>query len=146
MGPPRKIGKIWAILGFSRPTQKMGREGPKWGGDAFLRHNKTSPTIWAERILILRTFDFWIFGVPNLPPFFFMGDTYFQESASIFSWVKKIRNLPSFFFMGEKYFQEFAPIFFMGGPHVGPPPTWAHPLGPRFGPRRRRRTNSQIPT
>ena len=37
---------------------KMAREGPKWGGDAFLRHKKTSPTIWAERILILRTFDF----------------------------------------------------------------------------------------
>ena len=99
---------------FFRPTQKMGREGPKWGGDAFLRHKKTSPTIWAERILILRTFDFWIVWGPKF--------------ASIF-------------FMGEKHFQEFAPNFFMGGPDVGPPlgphmgpptkwvgPTWAHPL------------------
>ena len=61
MGPPRKISKIWAIFGFFRPTQKMGREGPKWGGDAFFRHKKTLPTFWAERILILRIFDFWIF-------------------------------------------------------------------------------------
>ena len=111
MGPPRKIGKIWAIFGFFRPAEKMGREGPKWGGDAFLRHKKTSPTIWAERILILRTFDFWIFWGPKFASNFFMGEKYFQESASNF-------------FMGEKYFQEFAPNFFMGGPHVGPP-TWA---------------------
>ena len=40
MGPPRKIDKIWAIFGFVWPTEKMGREGPKWGGDAFLRHEK----------------------------------------------------------------------------------------------------------
>ena len=29
MGPPRKIGKIWAIFGFFRPTQKMGPNGPR---------------------------------------------------------------------------------------------------------------------
>ena len=61
MGPPRKIGKIWAIFGFFRPTEKMAPEGPKWGGDASFRHKKTLPTFWAERILILRIFDFWIF-------------------------------------------------------------------------------------
>ena len=124
MGPPRKIGKFLTIFGFFRPTEKMCREGPKWGGDVFLRHKKTSPTIWAERILILRTFDFWIFWGPKFASIFFMGEKYFQEFASNF-------------FMGEKYFQEFAPIFFMGGPHVGPP-TWAprgptH-LGPGLGP------------
>ena len=44
-----------------------------------------------------------------------MGETYFQEFASIFSWVKNIfRNLP--------------PIFSWVGP------TWAHPLGPHVGP------------
>ena len=154
MGPPRKIGKIWATFGFSRPTEKMGREGPKWGGDAFLRHKKTSPTIWAERILILRTFDFWICGVPNLPP--------------IVSWVKNIfRNLPPFFSWVKNIFRNLPPFFSWVGPTWGPPtwaprgpthlgPTWAHPLGPRLGPRRRRRrrrcrrrlrrTNSQIPT
>ena len=31
IGPPRKIGKILAFFGFFQPTQKMGREGPKWG-------------------------------------------------------------------------------------------------------------------
>ena len=148
MGPPRKIGKICAIFGFFRPTEKMGREGPKWGGDAFLRHKKTSPTIWAERILILRTFDFWIFWGPKFASNFFMGEKYFQEFASIFFMGEKyFQEFASIFFMGEKYFQEFAPNFFMGGPHVGPThlgPTWAHPLGPRR--RRRRRTNSQIPT
>ena len=147
MGPPRKIGKIWAIFGFFWPTEKMGQEGPKWGGDAFLRHKKTSPTIWAERILILRTFDFSIFWGPRFASIFVMGEKYCQEFASIFV-------------MGEKYFQELAPIFFMGAPrgptHLGP--SWAHPLGPRLGPGRRRRrrqrrrrrlrrrTNSQIPT
>ena len=129
MGPPRKIGKIWAIFGFSRPTEKMGREGPKWGGDAFLWHKKISPTIWAERILILRTFDFWIFGVPNLPPIFSWVKNIFRNLPPFFSWVKNIfRNLPPIFSWVQKYFQEFAPIFFMGGPHVGPP-TWA-PRGP----------------
>ena len=118
MGPPRKIGKICTIFRFFRPTQKIVREGPKWGGDTFFRHKKTSPTFWAERILILRTFDFWISWGPKFASIFFMGETYFQEFASIF-------------FMGEKYFQEFAPNFFMGGPHVGPThlgPTWAHAL------------------
>ena len=133
MGPPRKIGKILAIFGFFRPTQKMGREGPKWGGDAFLRHSKTSPTIWAERILILRTFDFWIFFGPKFASIFFMGEqyfqevasiffmseTYFQESASIFFMGGKyFQEFASNFFMGEKYFQEFAPIFFMGEKYV----------------------------
>ena len=38
--------------------QKMGREGPKWGGDALFQHKKTSRTFLAERILILRIFIF----------------------------------------------------------------------------------------
>ena len=42
---------------------------------------------------------------------FFMGEKYFQQSASIFSWMKNIfRSLPPFF-MGETYVQEFAAIF-----------------------------------
>ena len=142
MGPPRKIGKICAIFGFFRPVEKMGREGPKWGGDAFFRHKKISPTIWAERILILRTFDFWIFLGPRFASNFFMGEKYFQESASLFFMGEKyFQEFASNFFMGEKYVQEFASNFFMGenffqefasnflGPHVGPP-TWAH-VGPQ---------------
>ena len=146
MGPPRKIGKFWAIFGFFWPMEKMGREGPKWGRDAFLRHRKTSPTIWAERILILRTFDFWIFLGPKFASNCFMGEKYFQESASIFLWVKNIfSNLPPFFSLVKHIFRNLPPIFSWVGP------MWAHPLGPRLGPRRRRRrrlrrTNSQIPT
>ena len=134
MGPPRKIGKIWVIFGFFRPTQKMAREGPKWGGDAFLRHKKTSPTIWAEQILILRTFDFRICWGPKFASNCFMGENYFQDLASnFFMGEKYVQEFASIFFMGETYFQEFAPNFFMGGPHVGPP-TWA-PRGPtHFGP------------
>ena len=40
IGPPRKIGEILIIFGFFWPMEKMAREGPKWGGDAFLRHKK----------------------------------------------------------------------------------------------------------
>ena len=99
MGPPRKICKIWAVFWFFRPTEKMGREGPKWGGDAFLRHKKTSPTIWAERILILRTFDFWILWVLNLPPIVSWVKNIFRNLPPFFSWVKNIfRNLPPFFY------------------------------------------------
>ena len=76
MGPPRKIGKIWAIFGFFRPTQKMGREGPKWGGDVFFRHKKILPTFWAERILILRIFVFWIFLGPKILAWAHLGPTW----------------------------------------------------------------------
>ena len=82
------------------------------GRDAFLRHKKNSPTIWAERILILRTFDFWIFGVPNLPPIFSWVKKYFQEfSSNFFMGEKYFQESASIFFMGEKYFQEFGPKF-----------------------------------
>ena len=158
MGPPRKIGKNLTIFGFFRPTEKMGREGPKWGGDAFLRHKKkTSPTIWAERILILRTFDFWFFWGPKLASFFPLVQTIFRNLPLIFSWVKNtFRNLPLFCSWVKNIFRNLHPFFSWVGPTWGPPtwaplgPTWAHPLGPRLGPRRRRRrlrrTNSQIPT
>ena len=113
MGPPRKIGKIWAIFGFFRPTEKMGREGPKWGGDAFLRHKKTSPTIWAERILILRTFDFWIFGVPNLPPSCSWVKNIFRNLPPVFGSPELVGTLPQALF----FLQKNGPWIF-GGPTI----------------------------
>ena len=41
--------------------QKMTPDGPKWGQEDFFLLIQTLPTFWAERILILRIFIFWIF-------------------------------------------------------------------------------------
>ena len=67
-GPPRKISKILAFFAFFRPTQKMGPGGAKWGQEDFFLLIQTVPIFWAERILILRIFIFWIFWAPNLGP------------------------------------------------------------------------------
>ena len=45
--------------------EKMAREGPKWGREDFFQLIQALPTVWAERILILRTFIFSIFWIPN---------------------------------------------------------------------------------
>ena len=112
MGPPRKIGKMCHFFfDFSGLRKKIAGRAPNGAGTPFSGIKKNSPTIWAERILILRTFDFGIFWGPKFASMFFMGE-------------KTIQKFPPNLFMGEKYFQEFAPIFFMGEPHVGPP-TWA---------------------
>ena len=115
MGPPRKICKICVIFGFFRPTQKMGREGPKWAGKVFFRLKKTSPTFWAERILILRIFVFLIFLGPKFLAWAHLGPP---------TWARHGWAHP----LGPG----------MGGPtHLGPawvgPPTWAHRLGPGVG-------------
>ena len=97
MGPPRKIGKKCAFLGFFRPVEKIAGRAPNGAGTPF-SGIKNSLTIWAERILILRTFDFWIFWGPKF--------------ASLFSWVKHIfRSLPSFFH-GWKIFSGICRHFF----------------------------------
>merc|ERR1712023_621983 len=64
-GPTKETGKICAIFGFFRPTQKIAREGPKWGREGIFPANKTLPTFWAERILILRILFFLFFWVQN---------------------------------------------------------------------------------
>ena len=46
----------------------MGREGPKWGREDVFLLIQTLPTFWAERILILRVFIFWMFWAPSLGP------------------------------------------------------------------------------
>ena len=60
-GPPRKIGKIF---GFSGPRKKWPRMAPNGAGRFFFQLKKILPTFWAERILILRIFNFWIFWKP----------------------------------------------------------------------------------
>ena len=93
----QNLSNFWIF----RPTQKMGREGPKWGGDAFFRHRKILPTFWAERILILRIFVFWIFLGPKFLAWAHLGPTWAHLGPA---WAHPL------------------------GPHVGPP-TWA-PRGP----------------
>ena len=66
-GPPRKIGKKIHFFAFFRPTQKMARDGPKWGREVFFRLIQTLPTFWTERILILRFFIFGFFLDPKFP-------------------------------------------------------------------------------
>ena len=97
-----------------RPTQKMGPDGPKWGQEDFFLLIQTLPTFWAERILILRIFIFWIFWGPKFLAWAHLGPTWAHPL-----WAPR----------GPTHF----------GPHVGPPtwaprgpthwgPTWAHPL------------------
>ena len=44
----------------------MGREGPKWGGDAFFWHNKNLADILGRTDFDLRIFDFRIFFIIGL--------------------------------------------------------------------------------
>ena len=86
----------------------MTREGPKWGGDAFFRHEKTLPTFLAERILILRIFIFWIFWAPALGP----------------TWVQLGPSLgPAWAQLGPS----LGPAWAQLGPNLGPGvgPAWA---------------------
>ena len=45
--------------------EKIAWDGPKWGRKDFFLLIQTLPTFWAERILILRFFIFFIFLTPN---------------------------------------------------------------------------------
>ena len=103
-GPPRKIGKILAFFGFFRPTQKIARDGPKWGREVLF---PTNPDL--ADILGRTDFDF--------------------------------ENFYFFDFFGSQLGPTVVPAWARLGPGLGPR------LGPGLGPRRRRRrTNSQIPT
>ena len=77
----------------------MGPEGPKWAREDFFLLIHTLPTFWAERILILRTFIFWIFWGPK-----FLAWAHFSPTWAHPLWAPR----------GPTHF----------GPHVGPP-TWA---------------------
>ena len=100
----QNLGNFWIFPAHGK--NDPGR--PLMGRGRLFRHKKISPTFWAERILILRTFDFWsflgsqIFGLGPLGPH-----------------------------VGPPTLGPIGPTHF--GPHVGPP-TWAHPLGPHVGP------------
>ncbi len=116
MGPPRKISKILTFFGFSRPTQKIGREGPKWGGDASFRHKKNLADILGRTDFDFENFYFLIFvGVPN----FGLGPTWAPRGLT---------------HVGPTWVHPRGPLWApRGATHLGP--TWAHPLGgPSGGP------------
>ena len=99
---------------------KNAREGPKWGGDVFFRHKKTLPTFWAERILILRIFDFWIFLGSQISGWAHVGPTWAHPLGPRVGPPTEWVGTPT------KWVDPRGPT------HLGP--TWAHPLGPRVGP------------
>ena len=86
---------------FFRPTQKMGPDGPKWGQEDFFLLIQTLPTFWAERILILRIFIFWIFWVPN----FWLGPTWAKLGPT---------------HLGPAWAHPLGPLGWAGGPSGGP--------------------------
>ena len=108
MGPPRKIGKICAIFGFFRPTQKMGREGPKWAREVFFLANPDLADILGRT-----DFDF-----ENFYFFDFLGS---QISGLGPAWAHPLG--PG---VGPPTWARCGPT------HLGP--AWAHPLGPGLGP------------
>ena len=69
MGPPRKIGKIWAIFGFFRPTEKMGPDGPKWGQEDFFLANPDLADILGRTDLDFENFYFWDFLASQISRF-----------------------------------------------------------------------------
>ena len=69
-GPPRKIGKNCRFfLYFSGPRKKWAQMAPNGARRIFFLLIQTLPTFWAERILILRIFIFWIFLELKFPDF-----------------------------------------------------------------------------
>ena len=60
-GPTKENRQNFQICCIFPAHAKMGPDGPKWGREEFVLLIQTLPTFWAERILILRIFIFWIF-------------------------------------------------------------------------------------
>ena len=77
-GPPRKIGNF---LDFSGPRKKWPGMAPNGAGRFFFLLIQTLPTFWAERILILRIFNFRIFWIQN---FQISKISRFPENRSLF--------------------------------------------------------------
>ena len=100
------------FFAFFRPTQKIGPDGPKWGQEDFFLLIQTLPTFWAERILILRIFIFWIFWIPNFQISRFPD---FQKSGLGRAWA-----------LGRA-----GPLGWAAGGALG----WAPRVGPRVCPR-----------
>ena len=69
-GPPRKIGKSLYIFAFFRPTQKMARDGPKWGREDCFPTNPDLADILGRTDLDFENFyilDFLGSQIPRFP-------------------------------------------------------------------------------
>ena len=77
-GPTKENRQNFDIFCIFRPTQKIGPDGPKWGQEDFSLLIQTLPTFWAEPILILRIFIFWIFWGPKFLAWAHLGPTWAQ--------------------------------------------------------------------
>ena len=103
--------KILGFFGFFRPTQKIGREGPKWGREGLFPALRNFADILGRTDFDFENFYFWVFFGSQI---FGLG--------------------PAWAHLGPAWAHPL-------GPRVGPPtwaprgpthlgPTWAHPLGP----------------
>ena len=122
---------------------------PNGAGRFFFRLIQTLPTFWATRILILRIFIFWIFlifpahakndlGWPQMGP----GRSFFRQIQTLpIFWAERILIL-RFFILGIFWDPKF-PDFQIFKTQDFQVPRFPNFRIPR---RRRRRTNSQIPT
>ena len=125
-GPTKENNKILTFFGFFRPTQKMGPDGPKWGQEDFSLLIQTLPILWAERILILRNFIFWIFLGPKFPDF----------------------SVPDFQISRNLAWAQLGPSLGPAWAHLGPglSPPWAQGCLLYTSPSPRDRTRSRMPS
>ena len=69
IGPIRKISKNYAFFfAFFRPTQKIARDGPKWGRELFFPTNPDLANILGDTDFDFENIYFWdFFSIPNFP-------------------------------------------------------------------------------
>ena len=61
IGPPRKINIFLTFFTFVRPTQKIAREGPKWGREGFFPAKKNLADILGRTDFDFENFHFFDF-------------------------------------------------------------------------------------
>ena len=110
---------------FFRPTQKITREGPKWGREVLFPANPDLPDILGRTDLDFENFYF----------FYFLGS---QISGLGPAWAHPLGpslGPPTWARLGHTH---LGPAWaHPHGPGLGPThmgPAWAHPLGPGMGP------------
>ena len=57
-GPPRKIAKILQFFVFFQPTQKIARDGPKWGREVLFPTNPDLADILGRTDFDFENFQF----------------------------------------------------------------------------------------
>ena len=102
-----KNAQFLQFLDFPGPHKKWAQMAPNGARRIVFLLIQTLPTFWAERILILRTFIFLIFWVPNL----WLGPTHLGPT-----WAHPLGPR-----VGPPTWARLGPT------HLGP--AWAHPLG-----------------